>query len=237
MPLLFIEKDLSGELDELPGSVSCVLEEAARLKLIPATTRLFMIPGLDPTIEDMTNCLHGYTVQEMAMCAKGGIPEQGMLVMRNSCIVGFGKACEAATLVFNGNFGLFKVDIMLDPRRFAIPDLMDVLFAPKLTPEIQKFLANFWSMFDGDTTLDEEDLRQIGANSAYGACLFFAHRNYMSRSQENIFLNETSVQTEMRSTLEYVIRVGISFYMQHILRVINDPNRTIKIDLKRVACS
>lgn len=232
MPILTTEQDVSHELPNLPASVRCVLKEAARLGLIPSATRLFMVPRLDPTIEEMTDFMHRLTAQRMTACADQGVPEQGLLAMRNSCIVAFGKACEAALLTFEKRkrSGQAKIDIMLDPRRCEMPDLSDIAFVPTPTPEISKFLATFWSEFDSDTTLNKDDLRQIGANSGFGACLFFAHRDYMFKAHEENMLTEAETQVEIRATLEYVFRVGISFTLQHTLKVLDNADRTIKLE-------
>jgi hypothetical protein len=237
MPILVVEKDISHELSQLPGSVRAVLKEAARLELIPSATRLFAVPGLDSTIEEMTNFVHGITAQGMTDCANQGVPEEGLLVMRNSCIVAFAKACEAGILVFNNNIPDVKIDIMLDPRRCEIPDVTEILFLPEPTQEIRDLLATLWCEFDTDTTLGKDVLRRIGAASGFGACLFFAHRDLMFHMQGTAALPESDVQSEMRATLEYTLKVGISFTLQHDLRLLDDPIHTTKIDLRRAAAS
>ncbi|MCE9616459.1 MAG: hypothetical protein K8T26_19470 [Lentisphaerae bacterium] len=229
MPTLVVERDMRGELVDLPESVRCVLHEAARLNLIPSATRLFEVPGLAPTIQQMTAFLHTLTAQGMSACASQGVPEKGLLVMRNSCIVAFGKACEAAFLVFRDKTPTPKFDIMLDPRRLEMPDLMDAGFVPAPLPQTVEFLSTFWSEFDGDTKLGRDELRQIGGNSAFGACLFFAHRDFMFTAHEQREFTESETQDEMRATLEYVLRVGISFALNHTLKVLDDSHRTINL--------
>lgn len=231
MPILIVEKDMAHELHALVGSVRCVLTKAANNNLIPSETRLYMVPALDPTIDEMTNFMHALTTRDMTRCANQGVAEDGMLVMRNSCMVAFGKACEATILVFNNKDTSSKIDIMLDPRRCAVPDLIDDIFCPEPTPEVCEHLATLWSQLDGDTTLDKGTLRRIGATIAYGALLFFAHRDYMFDKQEDAALTEEEVQMEMRATIEYVLRIGVSFALKHILRVFDDP-QTSKVEIK-----
>jgi hypothetical protein len=230
MSTLVVERDVVAELPCLAESARCVLQEAARLNLIPSSTRLFEVPGLDPTIQEMTGFLHKLAAQGMTSCANQGVPDEGMLVMRNSCIVAFGKACEAALLVFRDKQPSANIDIMLDPRRLVMPDLMDAMFVPTPLPQIVEFLSTVWSKFDGDTSLNSNELRQVGASSAFGACLFFAHRDFMFTAHEERGFTEAETQAEMRGTLEYVLRVGISFTLKHTLKVLDNPDRTIKLD-------
>lgn len=233
MSTVVVERDVREDLRDLPESARCVLREAARLNLIPSSTRLFEVPGLDPTIQEMTGCLHTLAVQGMSACANRGVPEDGLLLMRNSCIVAFGKACEAAFLVVRGKADTTKIDIMLDPRRLRMPELMDAMFVPAPLPQTLEFLSAFWSEFDGDTVLGRDDLRQIGGNSAFGACLFFVHRDFMVTAHEQREFAESETQDEMRATLEYVLRVGISFTLEHTLKIFDDPRRTIRLGQPR----
>lgn len=214
MLTLVCQAEVAERLGALPGSARCVVAEAARIGLIPSPTRLYMVPGVEPTIEEMTNFLHALTAHKMTECANRGVPEEGMLVMRNSCIVAFGKASELATLLLNERDGRSKIDIMLDPRRCTIPDLTDAVFYPEPTPEVCALLATLWSGLDTDTTLGQDALRKIGATAAYGGCLFFAHRGHVFRIQDNAILSEEDVQDEMRVTLEWIIRVGVSTTLQ-----------------------
>lgn len=219
---LIVARDLSSEWKSLPGSVRCVLTEAARSQLIPSRTTLFALPNLDTIAEEGADVLHSVVSQRMAQCASQGIPEQGLSLMRNACMVSFGKAAEAAILVLSEK----PFELEVDPRRLLMPDLLDSVFYPRPMPAVCQSLAAFWSELPDDSTLDKPTLSRIGATVAHGAQLFIVHRDYVQRRLEH--LSEHDVRAEMRSTLEWVFRIGVSFTLEHTLQAV-ESKRTRKL--------